>query len=191
MLRLTERDTSAIGLAPTLWFDVTVTETLEQIVRIEAHSPEEAEQLIARDWVKGSLSLTLKVLLVWNLWLCLLKMSRTRVHSIHLGIPQRHIENVYNRVGSGFLAICHFRNRPCCSSLTVNQRQAIFFEGWDIRCDDFPGDFSIHGAVFMSHDFRMALICRRGIVGCLVRKSSDRLPTNSPICRIHSAAAFR
>ena len=52
MLRLTERDTSAIGLAPTLWFDVTVTETLEQIVRIEAHSPKEAEQLIARDWVK-------------------------------------------------------------------------------------------------------------------------------------------
>ena len=52
MLRLTERDTSAIGLDPTLWFDVTVTETLEQIVRIEARSPEEAEQLIARDWVK-------------------------------------------------------------------------------------------------------------------------------------------
>ena len=52
MLRLTERDTSAIGLDLTLWFDVTVTETLEQIVRIEARSPEEAEQFIARDWVK-------------------------------------------------------------------------------------------------------------------------------------------
>ena len=33
MLRLTERDVSAIGLEPTQWFDVTVTETLEQIER--------------------------------------------------------------------------------------------------------------------------------------------------------------
>ena len=52
MLRLTQRDVSAIGLEPTQWFDVTVTETLEQIVRVEAHSPEEAEQLVAKDWVK-------------------------------------------------------------------------------------------------------------------------------------------
>ena len=52
MLRLTERDISAIGLNPTQWFDVTVTETLEQIVRVEAHSPEEAEQFVAKDWVK-------------------------------------------------------------------------------------------------------------------------------------------
>ena len=51
MLRLTERDISAIGLEPTFWFDVTVTETLEQIVRVEAHSPEEAERLAAKDWV--------------------------------------------------------------------------------------------------------------------------------------------
>ena len=50
MLRLTERGVSAIGLEPTQWFDVTVTETLEQIVRVEAHSPEEAEKLVARDW---------------------------------------------------------------------------------------------------------------------------------------------
>ena len=52
MLKLTERDISTIGLDPTQWYDVTVTETLKQIVRVEAHSPEEAEQLVARDWVK-------------------------------------------------------------------------------------------------------------------------------------------
>lgn len=53
MLRLTERNVSAIGLDPTQWFDVTVTETLEQIVRVEARSPEEAEKIVARDWQKG------------------------------------------------------------------------------------------------------------------------------------------
>ena len=52
MLRLTERDISTIGLDPIQWFDVTVTETLEQIVRVEAHSPEETEQLAAKDWAK-------------------------------------------------------------------------------------------------------------------------------------------
>ena len=52
MLKLTERDISTIGLDPTQWYNVTVTETLNQIVRVEAHSPEEAEQLVARDWVK-------------------------------------------------------------------------------------------------------------------------------------------
>ena len=51
MLRLTERDISSIGLEPTQWYDVTVTETLEQIIRVEARSPEEAEQLVAKDWV--------------------------------------------------------------------------------------------------------------------------------------------
>ena len=51
MLRITERDISAIGLEPTQWYDVKVTETLEQVVRIEAHSPEEAERLVAKDWV--------------------------------------------------------------------------------------------------------------------------------------------
>ena len=50
MLRLTERDISAIELEPTQWFDVTITETLEQIVRVEAHSSEEAEKIVARDW---------------------------------------------------------------------------------------------------------------------------------------------
>ena len=50
MFRLTERGVSPIGLDPTLWFDVTVTETLKQIVRVEAHSQEEAEKLVARDW---------------------------------------------------------------------------------------------------------------------------------------------
>lgn len=49
MLRLMEKD-ATIGLDPTFWFDVTVTETLEQIVRVEAHSPEEAEKLVAKDW---------------------------------------------------------------------------------------------------------------------------------------------
>ena len=51
MLRLTERDISSIGLEPTQWYDVTVTETLEQIIRVEARNPEEAEQLVAKDWV--------------------------------------------------------------------------------------------------------------------------------------------
>ena len=50
MLKLTERDVSAIGLEPTQWYDVTVTETLEQIVRVEARSQEEAEKIVARDW---------------------------------------------------------------------------------------------------------------------------------------------
>ena len=52
MLRLTERDVSAIGLKPTQWYNVTVTETLEQVVRVEAHSPEDAEQFVARGWIK-------------------------------------------------------------------------------------------------------------------------------------------
>ena len=51
MLRLTERDISSIGLEPTQWYDVTVTETLKQIIRMEAHSPEEAERFVAKDWV--------------------------------------------------------------------------------------------------------------------------------------------
>lgn len=51
MLRLTERDISTIGLEPTQWYDVTVKETLKQIVRVEARSPEEAEQLVAKDWI--------------------------------------------------------------------------------------------------------------------------------------------
>lgn len=52
MYSLTEKDVSVVLQAPALWFDVTVTETLEQIVRVEAHSPEEAEQIVARDWRK-------------------------------------------------------------------------------------------------------------------------------------------
>ena len=52
MLRLTEKDLPMTKADPTQWFDVTVTETLEQIVRVEAHSPEEAEQLVALDWQK-------------------------------------------------------------------------------------------------------------------------------------------
>ena len=51
MLRLTKRDISSIGLEPTQWYDVTVTEILEQIIRVEARNPEEAEQLVAKDWV--------------------------------------------------------------------------------------------------------------------------------------------
>ena len=51
MLRLTEREISTLGLDPTQWYDVTVTETLKQIVRVEARSPEEAEQLVAKDWI--------------------------------------------------------------------------------------------------------------------------------------------
>ena len=80
MLRLTQRDVSAIGLDPTQWFDVTVTEILEQIVRVEARSPEDAEQLVAKDWVKKNLSLTLEILLARSLWPCLLRMVRTIHH---------------------------------------------------------------------------------------------------------------
>ena len=50
MLSLTEQDISDIVPAPALWFEVTITETLEQIVRVEARSPEEAEKIVARDW---------------------------------------------------------------------------------------------------------------------------------------------
>ena len=52
MLRLKEKD-ATIGLDPTFWFDVTITETLEQIVRVEARNPNEAEKLVAKDWQKG------------------------------------------------------------------------------------------------------------------------------------------
>ena len=52
MLRLTERNISSSGTGSTQWFDVTVTETLEQIVRVEAHSPDKAEQIAANDWRK-------------------------------------------------------------------------------------------------------------------------------------------
>ena len=52
MLRLTEKDASSIVSEPILRFDVTVTETLKQVVRVEARSPEEAEQIVAKDWQK-------------------------------------------------------------------------------------------------------------------------------------------
>ena len=52
MLRLIERDISNSGTGSTQWFDVTVTETLEQIVRVEARSSDEAEQIVANDWRK-------------------------------------------------------------------------------------------------------------------------------------------
>ena len=44
MLRLTQRDVSAIGLEPTQWYDVTVTETLEQIVRPVDSQPSEGTE---------------------------------------------------------------------------------------------------------------------------------------------------
>lgn len=34
------------------WFDVTITETLELTVRVEARSPQEAEQIVSEDWKK-------------------------------------------------------------------------------------------------------------------------------------------
>ena len=46
------RDFRARGSESPQWFDVTVTETLELIVRIEARSAEEAERIISRDWQK-------------------------------------------------------------------------------------------------------------------------------------------
>ena len=52
MLRLAEKDLSTMVSEPTQRFDVTVTETLKQIVRVEARSPEEAEQIVAKDWQK-------------------------------------------------------------------------------------------------------------------------------------------
>lgn len=57
MLRLTRQDLSNMPLDPTQWYDMTITETLEQVVRVEAHSPEEAEQNIARDWRKREIVL--------------------------------------------------------------------------------------------------------------------------------------
>ena len=57
MLRLTREDLSNLEPDPIQWYDVTVTETLEQVVRVEAHSPEEAEQIIARDWRRRELVL--------------------------------------------------------------------------------------------------------------------------------------
>ena len=50
MLRLVEKDLPMTKADPTQWFDVTVTESLEQIIRVEARSSEEAEKIVARDW---------------------------------------------------------------------------------------------------------------------------------------------
>lgn len=57
MLRLTREDLPNMPPDPTQWYDVTITETLVQVVRVEAHSPEEAEQSIARDWRKREIVL--------------------------------------------------------------------------------------------------------------------------------------
>ena len=45
------RDFNARSIDEVLqWFDVTITETLELTVRVEAHSKQEAEQVVANDW---------------------------------------------------------------------------------------------------------------------------------------------
>lgn len=44
------RDFRARGSDSPQWFDVTVTETLELVVRVEARSPEEAERSVSKDW---------------------------------------------------------------------------------------------------------------------------------------------
>lgn len=47
------RDFNARSMDEVLqWFDVTITETLELTVRVEAHSQQEAEQIVSNDWKK-------------------------------------------------------------------------------------------------------------------------------------------
>lgn len=47
------RDFNARSMAEVpQWFDVTITEMLELTVRVEAHSTQEAEQIVSDDWKK-------------------------------------------------------------------------------------------------------------------------------------------
>lgn len=46
------RDFNARGTDCPQWFDVTITETFALIVRVEAHSRQEAEQIVSTDWRK-------------------------------------------------------------------------------------------------------------------------------------------
>ena len=48
---LRDFDTRSIGL--TQWFDVTITETSQLTVRVEARSPAEAEQIVTDDWKRS------------------------------------------------------------------------------------------------------------------------------------------
>ena len=41
-----------MGVSSPQWFDVTITETLTLTVRVEAHSQQEAEQIVSDDWKK-------------------------------------------------------------------------------------------------------------------------------------------
>ena len=47
------RDFDARSIGPSQWFDVTITETLRLTVRVEAHSPSEAEQIVTDDWKRS------------------------------------------------------------------------------------------------------------------------------------------
>jgi len=47
---LRDFEARSMGGSPTRWFDVTVTERLELTVRVEAHSRQEAEQIVSTDW---------------------------------------------------------------------------------------------------------------------------------------------
>jgi len=47
---LRDFEARSTGGSPTRWFDVTVTERLELTVRVEAHSRQEAEQIVSTDW---------------------------------------------------------------------------------------------------------------------------------------------
>lgn len=76
MLRLTRQDLSNMEEDPTQWFDVTITEILEQVVRVEAHSPEEAEQSIARDWRRREIVLDAGNFIGVELRPCLLMTNR-------------------------------------------------------------------------------------------------------------------
>lgn len=44
------RDFDARSIGVPQWFDVTITERLELVVRVEARSPAEAEQIVIDDW---------------------------------------------------------------------------------------------------------------------------------------------
>ena len=47
------RDFDTRSMGPSQWFDVTITETLQLTVRVEAHSPSEAEQIVTDDWKRS------------------------------------------------------------------------------------------------------------------------------------------
>lgn len=57
MCRLTVKAFKDRNTVVPQWFDVTITETLELTVRVEAGSPQEAGQIVSADWGRQEFTL--------------------------------------------------------------------------------------------------------------------------------------